>query len=344
MEIVLPQSTGVEKPLRIPVVGTAVHLDGRQSKVIISNLHFPQPTRLGLPNSYLPPSQSVLSGPTAQTQRPDILYSTASIFVSGYTSGRHVVIFTGRSDQEHEFAMTFKGHGTSPLHNNPSESGVKLTQGATIASVTSPLDGYTIVTILPGSSGLVTIWESPEQVVLFADTDATETLWAPILEKVTPGRQDEGFDSFWSIGTNETIVIGGPALVRSASYAKNDGRLDIIGDLDLDRDTFLTIVALPTDVRAITWNGQQVQTFTEPATFRVDARSVVTFPLRFLSTSPANNFAAPELNKWEFVDSLPEVQSDFDDSDWITANNETTHIPYKPHFGKNVLYGCDYGL
>lgn len=329
-------SSSPQRHLQIPVVASAVNLHGRQSKVIISNLYL-----AGSSNS-LDPARTQTSGqyPLAKTEetRPDLLYSTASLFFSGYTAGRHVVIFSGDSAQEHEFAMMFKGKGSSPLQDRLPRP-VRITSGGEYGS---PLHGYTITTVLPGSSGLVTIWESAEQVVLFADTTTTETLWAPILED--PARSASPFENFWSIGTNDSIVVGGPALVRSASYSSHAHQLDLKGDLALDRDTYLTVVALPRETRTITWNGQLIETFTAESALADHSSAVICLPLRLHTHLSSLNFGLPELTDWEFADSLPEIQPGFDDSDWTTAANETTHIPYKPKFGKKVLYGCDYGL
>ena len=57
-------------------------------------------------------------------------------------------------------------------------------------------------------------------------------------------------------------------------------------------------------------------------------------------------FSVPTLEdrQWQGADSLPEITRDFDDSEWTMANITSSTNPYKPHFGKYVLYGCDYGF
>ncbi|KAG9025922.1 hypothetical protein FRB95_009626 [Tulasnella sp. JGI-2019a] len=350
------------KTIQIPIVCPAIQLQGRQSKVIIANMNFERPVAASDDESSQieREDQTVLGQPDAsQSNRhdlPDLLYATASIFFSGWTRGRHVVVFYGDSGQEHEFAMKLQGMNGRLDTRHASVRTESLGEEDLLA-------GYTILNVLPGMKGLLPLWESSEQVVIYADTEQTASLWAPVLEDgdnkadgksfeyATLSSQESGpstFPAFWSIGTNESIIVGGPHLVRSASYSTESRRLDLVGDLAMDQDTFLTVIALPKYTTSITWNGQFVETFAPSNLDGATSPGVIKIPLRqarsAASSLTSNAFKPPILDDWEYADSLPEISSTYDDSKWMTANNKTTHLPYPPLFGESVLYGCDYGF
>lgn len=55
---------------------------------------------------------------------------------------------------------------------------------------------------------------------------------------------------------------------------------------------------------------------------------------------------APQIKGWKWTDFLPELDNDFEDSGWVTADNETTYNPIQPYSGYSgqyVLYLQDYG-
>lgn len=87
---------------------------------------------------------------------------------------RDVVFLYGPSNEGHEFAVPLKGRGgvsNLPEHVLVSEH----------PSLGGEVESLSIVTILPGSVGLVTIFESDSQLVLFADSETAGGFWAPTL-------------------------------------------------------------------------------------------------------------------------------------------------------------------
>jgi len=194
-----------------------------------------------------------------------------------------------------------------------------------------------IVSFMSGIKGLVTVWDSSTQLVLFADSDTAGTFFAPVLPSTSTTGDAETFKNYWQIGSNETVLVGGPYLVRNASLSGSE--LALRGDLNAS--VMLTVVAPPT-VRTITWNGQRVEANAK-ASSAVTARGGFAGQLA-LSTS-ASGVHVPALSNWKFADSLPEIQANFSDAAWTIANHTTTNIPDKPLFGDGrVLYGCDYGF
>ena len=260
-----------------------------------------------------------------------LLYTTASVFFAGTIGARDVLFLYGSPEQSHEFAFAQAGEGTG--------TGIRSTSSRVRfvpPSSGSASGDYTTVAVLPQSStesdsetdagGLLTIWDSDAQLVLFADPATAATFWAPVIRRSTPSTI-VGLENFWQFGTNATVLVGGPYLVRNATLSNEGHTLALRGDLNASVP--LTVVA-PRTVREVTWNGE-----------RVDVRDEGTF-LSGRLTLGANvkEVRVPALKGWKFADSLPEVRSGFDDSGWTVANKTTTNLDPKPLFGDGrVLYG-----
>ncbi|GJE91462.1 glycoside hydrolase family 35 protein [Phanerochaete sordida] len=129
-----------------------------------------------------------------------------------------------------------------------------------------------------------------------------------------------------------SVLVAGPYLVRNATLAHGGRVLALAGDLNAS--TPLDVVA-PASVRAVTWNGAAVRVARSPA-------GTLRGTLAFAARPPR----LPDLRaaEWRCGDSLPEIQSGFDDSGWVTANKTGTARPYQPFAGKYVLYADEYGF
>lgn len=241
-----------------------------------------------------------------------LLYSTASVFFAGTIDGRDVLFLSGDSSQSHEASFVTKGSGGVRVSSND-------------VSFSAGPSGTTTVTFLAGIEGFVTVWESSDQLVLFSDTITAATFWAPPLVSTS---SPSNLENFWQFGTNETVLIGGPYLVRNATLS--GGKLALRGDLNAS--VLLTVIG-PSEVRSISWNGAPVELSTT-------AKSSGAVKTGHLSLSKSiQSFTPPALTGWKFKDSLPEVQTNFSDADWIVANHTTTNLP-APLFGDGrVLYG-----
>ncbi|KIJ64658.1 glycoside hydrolase family 35 protein [Hydnomerulius pinastri MD-312] len=246
-----------------------------------------------------------------------VLYSTAQVLYAGQIGDRDVLFLYGDPSQEHEAALTLTG--TPRLQ----------AQTASISSTSA--NGVTTLSFLSGIEGLVTIWDSSEQLILYSDTTTAGTFWSPEIATSASG----DFANYWQFGTNTSILVGGPYLVRNATISGST--LALRGDLN--ESVRLTVIA-PETVKAITWNGIPI-----PA----DATAAATltpqggFSAQLSPSSSAAGIVPPPLTGWKYANSLPEIQSNFSDANWTLANHTTTNIPFKPYYGDGrVLYGCDY--
>ncbi|KAI5120768.1 hypothetical protein M0805_004731 [Coniferiporia weirii] len=286
--------------LTIPQTISSITLSGRQSKVIVTNYSFGSFSR--------------------------VLYSTASVLFAGQIGSRDVLLLFGDADQLHEFAMELKG----PAKVRTSDRGVRLA-----------LDAYgtAIISIMANVTGLITVFDSDSQLILYSDTVSAGTFFAPVIppedNRISAASGAGTFSNYWQFGTNTTVLVGGPYLVRNASISGSE--LKLRGDLN--ESMVLTVIA-PPEITQVSWNGQRVERDTRASAALTTLGGFVGQLQPHIST---NSIVVPSLSKWKFADSLPEIQTNFSDVDWALANHTSTNIPFKPYYGDGrVLYGCDY--
>lgn len=178
------------------------------------------------------------------------------------------------------------------------------------------------------SSSLTVVSTSSNQLIIYTDLAVAGTFWNPIISSDPSNPRS----NFYSFGTNETVLIGGPYLVRNASISGST--LHIIGDLlasyEVESSTILTVFA-PESVHSMTWNSI-------PVTLDMN-HDLSPFGALVGSVSVSQvDFEVPALENWKMKDSLPEIRRDFDDSDWIEAKEGALNNPYPPLYGDLWLY------
>ncbi|RXW18167.1 hypothetical protein EST38_g7685 [Candolleomyces aberdarensis] len=288
--------------LQIPRFAESITLGGRQSKVIVTDYTFG--------------SSSLL------------FYATTQVFYSGVIAGRDVLLVYGDSDQDHE--TTIIPSGTPNRLQASSSSFFKTTEDA--------VNGTSTITItsLRGARSLATYYDSDTQLVMYADTQTVSSFWSPVIA----GPETDPFRNYWGIGTNQSILVGGPYLLRDATLQGDT--LALRGDLR--SDVQLTVIGIPEGVTRLSWNGQDVSPDLRAAE-EISSVGGSVFVGRVAPKASLTRLEVPQLNGWKYQDSLPEISQEFDDGAWTVANRTETNIPYKPYYGDGrVLYGCDYGF
>ncbi|KAJ7817707.1 glycoside hydrolase family 35 protein, partial [Mycena olivaceomarginata] len=238
----------------------------------------------------------------------DYSFGSSKVFYAGTIGGRDILFLYGNSTQAHEIRLALTG--------TPNKA--HQTQSPLITFTASA--NQTIVAFQAGVKGLQTVWDSNTQLVLFADSVTVTTFWAPVV----PGTST--FGNYWALGSNTTVLVGGPYLVRNATISGS--QLALVGDLNTTVP--LTVVA-PSTVKTVTWNGASV---------RLTAGVTATggFTATLTPRTAVKTVAVPKLTGWKSGQT-------FDDSTWTVANHTTTNIPFKPYYGDGrILYGCDYGF
>lgn len=261
--------------ISIPQAVPNITLNGRQSKVIVTDYHYGS------------------SG--------FVLWSTAPIFFAGHIGTRDVLYVTADRGEPSELVLS-----------HSARVDLKFPEGVS-------------------GEGPLAVIDTNTSLVLVSTSLTAGTFFAPVLGGTGPHA------NFWQIGTNSTVLVGGPHLVRNASLGA-DGTLALHGDLDAS--VTLQVIG-PPQMTAVTWNGKPVAKNTTAT--RGLSRHPGTFVGYLTFSSP--DITVPTLTGWKFSDSLPEIKATFNDSNWVVANHTTTNIPFKPYYGDGrVLYGCDYGL
>ncbi|KAG6854992.1 hypothetical protein C0991_009815, partial [Blastosporella zonata] len=232
-----------------------------------------------------------------------ILYSTSEIGTTDY------IVFYGLVGQTGETAFSF---GSAPTVSAP-------------PTVLSSFDNdiLTISYSLLSGSQFITIKDGQKTVVVIVLDKATANTWhAPVIA----GKGN--FGEFFSIGTNQSVLVSGPYLVRTAQISGNT--LDLTGDLN--GTTFIEFVA-PPNVYSLTWNGVPTPLANSTLglfTANINARGSIFLPV---------------LRNWKVLGSLPEVDPAFDDSAFVTADLTATNYTNLPVLaGDRVLYSQQYGF
>lgn len=228
-------------------------------------------------------------------QGSKLLYSTASILFAGTIGERDLILFYGDPTEGVEFAI--------------GDSVISFPPGSLNARTLTPVHKPKTAT---------------DPLLIYADTDIASSYFAPVVQGTGP------LGSFWQFGSNTTILVGGPNLVRNATISADGTALALRGDLNASTPLMLFV---PTTVTAVTWNGQNVAVRAVP-----DVTGLLMGQLEY--TLDPSSIKIPSLTEWKFKDSLPEIQAGFDDSKWTVADHKTTNITQKPLFGDGrVLYG-----
>jgi hypothetical protein len=126
------------------------------------------------------------------------------------------------------------------------------------------------------------------------------------------------------------VVTHAGYLVRSAKITGSS--LYLTGDLNAT--TPLEIIGAPSAVSSVYFNGAQLAVTTGQGDL-----------LSSTLTYVAPSLTIPNLSAltWKYVDSLPEIQSTYDDSKWTVANSKTSNNTWRVFTTPTDLYADDYG-
>ncbi|KAL1742367.1 glycoside hydrolase family 35 protein [Schizophyllum fasciatum] len=238
-----------------------------------------------------------------------ILYSTAEILTWTTIDSTDYVLLYAAQGQTGQTALLF---ADEPAVSTASGASVASSFAEGVLTLDYTLDGTQAVRIDDGRI-----------VLLLLDKDAARTWSAPDIAG------EGGFGKFFSVGTNESVLVGGPYLVRGGSI---DGEmLALTGDLN---GTTNVEIFAPASVSKVTWNGATLDLESGSRGSLTGTIAVGDQPIEL-----------PNLDGWKVSGSLPEIDPAFDDSGWITADlTETNYTNLPPISGEKVLYSQQYGF
>ncbi|KAH8834879.1 glycoside hydrolase family 35 protein [Flagelloscypha sp. PMI_526] len=243
-----------------------------------------------------------------------ILYSTSEIFTWTTIDGRDYIVFYAKSGQTGETA--FLSSSAAKIDTFGAETSVQLSSENGVVTIRYALGVAQFLHLDIGGGGIS---------VIILDKETAYAWHAPII----PAQGT--FGNYFSIGTNESVLVSGPYLVRSAAI--HGDTLAFVGDLNATGPAIQKIeVIAPSAVGQVTWNGKLV------SVQRTAHRSLVGSV-----GEGAPTIDPPVLNNWIVSGSLPEINIDFDDSDFTLADQTTTNITnLPPTAGDKVLYSQQY--
>lgn len=128
------------------------------------------------------------------------------------------------------------------------------------------------------------------------------------------------------------MIVNGGYLIRSASI--NGASLSL--QADFNTTTTLELIGVPCGVSKLQINGETTK-------YRIDSEGNYIVKISF----KVPTLFLPDFSKakWSYIDSLPEIQPDYDDSAWPSANLKSTNNTYVgPLKTPASLYASDYGF
>ncbi|TFK71435.1 glycoside hydrolase family 35 protein [Pluteus cervinus] len=239
-----------------------------------------------------------------------ILYSTAEIMTWTTIGNTDYIVLYSPQGQTGETAFLFSSAPSASLGDAP---GVTTNYSNGTFTINYTLNGIHFVPITLGTTAVT---------VVLMDKASANNWHAPIIPAAG------NFGNFFSVGTNESVLVGGPYLVRTAEI--QDNVLYLTGDLN--GTTPIEWLAAPA-VNQLKWNGLSIgSTKTSRGTF------VATLP-------GVSSIKSPTLGPWKVLGSLPEISPEFDDSSFTTATlTATNYTSLPPLSGNRILYSQQYGF
>ncbi|KAF5316478.1 hypothetical protein D9619_006706 [Psilocybe cf. subviscida] len=248
------------------------------------------------------------------TSASKILYSTAEIMTWTTIDNTDYIILYAPPNQTGETAFVL----SNPVVNLSAAPGVSSKVANGLLMLNYVVGGTQTVSIRNGQTSLV---------VMIMDKSVANNWHAPLITG------NGNFGNFFSIGTNSTVLVGGPYLVRTASITGNT--LALTGD---NNGTTLIQVVAPKAVTQVTWNDAAIAVTRTP--------SQINKMVSVLSGSQSvQALALPQLTNWKVSGSLPEINPTFDDSSFTACTLTTTNYTNLPVLaGNRVLYSQQYGF
>ncbi|KAM0426577.1 hypothetical protein ACHAPT_008269 [Fusarium lateritium] len=235
-----------------------------------------------------------------------LLYSTAEVLTYSVLDKKEVLVLWLPEGETGEF--TLQEHTDVKSTSSKGLKDLKVKAGKNNVTVT-----YT------QEKGLFTLGLKDGSTIVLVDRSTAYHFWAPAL------------DNNPLVAVNNTVLVQGPYLVRSASLDEKKHKLDIHGDLD--QATQITVFATES-LKTITWNDKKVNIASKKG-------NIYTAKL-----DKPSKFKLPALRSWKYTDSLPEIKADYKASSpaWTVANRTNTTNNVIPDLNNPVLYVDEYDI
>ncbi|KAK6071151.1 glycosyl hydrolase family 35 [Seiridium cupressi] len=237
-----------------------------------------------------------------------LIYSTAEIFTWQKYDDSTVLVVHGGPGEQHELAIARNTTCGQTIQASP-DLRVESTAASVIVNwqVTST-DQYVRIGNLQ---------------VYIVDRNSAYNFW------VVPVPGSEG--TLYTKTEDSNLIVKSGYLIRSANATEES--LDITGDLNTTSPLWV-VSGAPKDLRTLTFNGKDID-------FTIDKNGAVLADLVY--TPPDIDVPVLQDLDWYYIDTLPEVQIGYDDSQWTLASLSESNNTNRALTTPTSLYASDYG-
>jgi hypothetical protein len=231
----------------------------------------------------------------------NLIYSSADIYTHGTDGAKRVLIIYGLAGETHELAFSSK-------LGKPSVEG---------GSVKVEKKGSTYVVQWDVSAKRKVLHYGNKLDVYLLWRNEAFKYWTLQLESPAPIGN-------YTSQTKETVIAKAGYLLRTAT--RSEKSLYLTGDLN--STSSLEILAGAKNVKTVHFNGKPLDITRAP-------HGRLTAKLKYSRPS----LKIPDLTKlcWAYIDSLPEIKSGYDDTEWTIADNTETNNTVRDEPAGNVL-------
>lgn len=184
-------------------------------------------------------------------------------------------------------------------------------------------------------------------VLTFSPTSATARDFAAPAkyqksEATTLARTKDFVNRFFG-QSQDSVVMLKVDLLRNATYSSTNAPLDTV-ELwgSVSNDTEAVLMALP-GLKHIYWNGEKVKALAQDG-----AEWFYKVSLPGPNDGKAWTPPKPSELKWRWADSIPEASANFDDSEWVKADKNSSFNPYTKDSSLDtqgdILFASEYGF
>ena len=246
----------------------------------------------------------------------NLIYSSAEIYTHGKNGAKRVLVLYGIVGETHELAFS-SNLGKPSVEGGPVKIGRK---GST----------YVVQWDVSAKRKILHYGNNLDVYLLWRNE--AFKYWTLQLELPPP-------ISNYTSQTKETVIAKAGYLLRTAT--RSGKSLHLTGDLN--STSTLEILAGAQDVKEVHFNGKRLH-------LTRSSHGRLTATLEYLGPS----MRVPDLTKlrWKYIDSLPEIKPEYDDSEWTIADNTQTNNTVRDEATGNVfslktptsLIASDYGF
>ncbi|PCH04028.1 Glycoside hydrolase, family 35 [Penicillium occitanis (nom. inval.)] len=243
----------------------------------------------------------------------NILYSTAEVFTWKNFSDYKALVLYGGAGEHHELAIS-----------SSSSAKISIVDGSKSGVTTKTQNGQAIIAWDVSSSRRIV--KVDDLLVFLLDRNSAYDYWVP---QVGTSNSSIGFTTQETVASS--IIVNAGYLVRYAWLQGSELHLSA----DFNATTTVEVIGVPKAATSLYVNGV-LYSHTKTS------NGFWTASVKY----SAPKISLPDFSKltWKYVDSLPEIQSTYDDSAWVSADHDWTNNTANPLKTPVSLYASDYGF